>query len=134
MCKSVRGKLYYNERMVVNKVIGELESKYPGKSVFPTETEIICEITPSSLHLGHSLAISVLDSNLPHYHRVTIETYKVIKGKLTLYLGDETIILNEGESQVITPGVVHWAEGNETWVECYSTPGWTPDDHILVEK
>ena len=109
-------------------------SKYPWKVCLSTETEIICEITPSSLHLGHSLAISVLDSNLPHYHRVTIETYKVIKGKLTLYLGDGNDYFERRRGQVITPGVVHWAEGNETWVECYSTPGWTPDDHILVEK
>lgn len=117
--------------MEINKVIGELKLKYPGKTVFPTETEIICEIDPSSLHPDHSLAISVCDSNLPHYHRATTETYKVIRGVLKLHFGDETVLLHEGESQIINPGIVHWAEGNETWIECYSTPGWTPSDHIL---
>lgn len=41
--------------------------------------------------------------------------------------------LHEGDELVIKPGEVHWAEGHETWVECYSTPGWVATDHFLVE-
>ncbi len=41
-------------------------------------------------------------------------------------------IIKEGGRIEIKPGTRHYALGNETWVNVYSTPGWTPEDHILV--
>lgn len=35
---------------------------------------------------------------------------------------------------IVNPGEVHWAEGDETWLECYSEPGWTSGDHVLVKE
>lgn len=117
------------------KIISQLENKYPGKSIYsiPDEspTEMLCEVDPSSDHPEYSNAVAIIDKSKPHIHQKTTETYKVIKGKLTLHIGDQSKELNIGDTHTIEPGNIHWAEGNETWVECYSKPGWTLEDHIL---
>ncbi len=117
------------------KIISELKNKYPGKSIYsvPDEnpTEILCEVEPSSDHPEYSNAVAIIDKSKPHIHHKTAETYKVIKGKLLLHIGDQSKELNEGDTYTIEPGNIHWAEGNETWVECYSEPGWVFEDHIL---
>lgn len=123
--------------MNATKVKEELARLYPNKSVFEgytdaVTTEIICEIEPTSLHSDYSIAIAVIDKSKKHYHKFTEETYKIIKGELTLYVDDELIELKEGDTYTIQPGKVHWAEGNETWIECTSYPGWTFEDHIEV--
>jgi len=122
--------------MNVSKVIEDLEKEYPGKAVFKNDedntTEILCEVAPSKDHPEYSNAIAVVDKSVPHIHHKTKETYKILKGELTLYVEEEVITLKEGESYVIMPNNVHWAEGAETWIEAYSEPGWTYDDHILV--
>lgn len=118
------------------QIIKELNYKYPDKAIFKNDennpTEILCEVKPVSQHPEYSLAISVIDKSTPHQHHKTIETYKVIKRKLTLHVGDEVIVLNEGDTYEIPINTIHWAEGDETWVECESHPGWTPEDHILA--
>jgi 8-oxo-dGTP diphosphatase len=121
-----------------DKVIQELNQKYPGKAVFKNNEEntieILCEIDPSTEHPEYSNAIAVIDKSVPHIHYKTTETYKVIKGELTLYIGNNAFILKEGESKVIEPNNVHWAEGDETWIECYSKPGWTLEDQITAKN
>jgi mannose-6-phosphate isomerase-like protein (cupin superfamily) len=118
------------------KVINELNSKYPGKAIIKNDennpTEILCEVEPSLTHPKYSLAVSVIDISVPHQHKKTVETYKVIKGKLTLHVGEKTVTLNEGDSYEIPLKTIHWAEGHETWVECKSHPGWTSEDYIKV--
>jgi len=119
------------------KVIEELEKKYPEKKIIKNDednpTEILCEIEPSTNHPEYSLAIAVIDKSAPHTHKKSKETYKVIRGKLALYIDSEKHELSEGEELVINPDQTHWAEGNETWIECYSEPGWTFEDHILED-
>jgi mannose-6-phosphate isomerase-like protein (cupin superfamily) len=59
--------------------------------------------------------------------------YTILKGSLKLYVGDEVINLKEGDKYTIKPNTVHWAESkNECWLEIYSKPGWTKEDHIVV--
>jgi mannose-6-phosphate isomerase-like protein (cupin superfamily) len=115
--------------------INELSKKYPGKAIITNTkenpTEILCEVEPTNEHGDYSLAVSVIDKSIPHVHKKALEKYKVIKGKLKLYIGDKVIELTEGGECTINPGLVHWAEGNETWVECYAKPGWTQEDHVL---
>ncbi len=117
------------------KVIEELKKKYPEKKIIKNDeentTEILCEIDPSTNHPEYSLAIAVIDKSAPHTHEKSKETYKVTKGKLALYIDSKKHELSEDEELVINPGQTHWAEGNETWIECYSEPGWTFEDHIL---
>ncbi len=119
------------------KVCATLERMYPGKTVVmnPVKkpTELLCEVEPTQNHPNFSVAIAVIDKSTPHTHRITEETYTVIRGELILHANDETITLKRDESYTIEPGVVHWAEGDETWVECLSKPGWTKEDHILVK-
>jgi len=119
------------------KVIEEFKKKYPGKRIIKNDekkpTEILCEIDPLADHPEFSLAVSVIDQSIPHLHRKTTERYKVIKGTLRLFINDQEFTLNEGDEMTINLGEIHWAKGNETWIECYSEPGWTIEDHILVK-
>ena len=124
--------------MNINKVIKQLSTEYPNKNIIKNSennpTEILCEVEPTSDHPEYSLAVAVLDKSVPHVHHKTKETYTVIKGKLVLHVDGIKHELSEGEEMNIETGQVHWAEGNETWVECYSEPGWTFEDHILDEN
>lgn len=121
--------------MNITGVIEELKKKYPGKNILLNNrkncTEILCEIDPTSAHPTYSNVISIIDKTESHYHEKTVETYKVIKGVLTLVIDGRKYVLNEGQSYTIEPGQVHEAIGDETWVACSSKPGWTKSDHKL---
>lgn len=117
------------------KVRLQYEKSYPGKSIFENSvdgvvSEMICEVEPTTDHASWSLAIAVIDKSEKHHHKKTTETYKVVKGQLKLYVDNEVIELSEGDTHTIQPGQVHWAEGDETWVECRSEPGWRIEDHM----
>ena len=124
--------------MNVQKVIDQLKKQYPGKQIFVEETpdflEIICEVEPSCQHPEYSRAVAVIDKNQPHFHRQTTETYKNLKGKPTLFVDDKKHRLKVGEELVIRPGQIHWVEGEEVWIECFSQPGWTIEDHLKTKK
>lgn len=119
--------------MNIPNVIEELKKKYPGKNIFLNNrqncTEILCEISPTQSHPSYSAVIAVVDKTDAHYHDLTTETYKVMKGVLTLTVDGRKLILNEGQSHTIEPGEVHEAQGNETWIQCNSKPGWKKSDH-----
>jgi len=118
------------------KIVEELKKKYPGKKIikFPEDnpTEILCEIDPATNHPEKSVAIAIIDKSEPHYHKKTTETYKVIKGNLSVVIDGQKNKLEEGGSLSIKPRDIHYAIGDETWVKIYSEPGWIPEDHILV--
>jgi mannose-6-phosphate isomerase-like protein (cupin superfamily) len=122
--------------MDAKKVIKELKRKYPGKKIILNDpknpTEILCEVEPASEHPKWSRAISVIDKTIPHFHLKTTEDYEVINGKLILTVEGKDYELVAGQSFVIKPGEHHSAKGDETWVECRSTPGWIPEDHLLL--
>lgn len=122
--------------MNVIKIVSQLNKKYPNKKIIKNDainpTEILCEVEPGLDHPEYSLAIAVIDKSKPHYHKHLTEEYRVIKGKLTLHIEGKTVILKPGNRYKILPNQTHWAEGNETWIECHSIPGWTVEDHILV--
>jgi mannose-6-phosphate isomerase-like protein (cupin superfamily) len=123
--------------MNTTKIIKELKTKYPGKFILKNNeknpTEIICEIEPTQDHPDYSIAIAVIDKSILHFHKKTIEEYEVLKGTLTLFVGSKKIILNEGEKYTIPLNTIHHAEGHKTWIKTTSRPGWTKEDHILVE-
>ncbi len=124
--------------MNVNGVISRLQIKYPGKNIVKNDinnpTEIICEIDPTSEHPDHNVAIVVLDKSKPHYHEKSTEIYEVLQGKLMVNKNGKEFILNIGEEIVINPTEKHFARGNETWFKVTSTPGWTLEDHILINE
>ena len=83
--------------MNIQKITGELKLKYPNKTVINNGlSEIVCEIKPGSEDPNESFAIAVIDSTKPHYHETITETYKVIKGKLDLYIDQNKISLSGG--------------------------------------
>jgi quercetin dioxygenase-like cupin family protein len=123
--------------MRARQVIEELRQKYPGKKIIKHKknpTEILCEVDPSVNHPEYSLAVAVIDKSISHIHRKSKETYKVVKGKLSLFVDGKKHELKEGDEFEVNPGQTHWAEGNETWIMCYSEPGWTFKDHILEKE
>ena len=117
------------------KIIARMKDEYPGANivVLPQEnpTEIICEFDPGKEHPEYSLAIAVIDRSEPHYHDQTVEIYRIVEGVLKLHVGEEEYVMYEGQEFTIIPGKVHWAEGDQTWVEVYSTPAYTKSDHHL---
>ena len=119
------------------KIVRILASRYPGRNIvqLPPEnpTEIICEVEPTSEHPDYSMAVAVIDKSEPHYHRVSTETYAVLRGRLTLKLANREVVLHPGVNYAISPNTVHSAEANAAWVRVTSRPGWTPEDHILVD-
>jgi len=122
--------------MNYKKVVTELKKKYPGKKIFVDDNdggqEIICEIEPTKDNPQKSVALAVVGRSKKHYHKKTTEIYEVVKGKMNLYIEDQKYVMKKGDKQQIKPGKVHWVEGNEAWFLTYSSPGWTPEDHILV--
>lgn len=122
--------------MNVRQVLEKLQQKYPGRNVVKNDekdpTEIICEIDPASDHPERNTAIAVIDRSIPHYHKKSTETYKVLKGELAVIKNEKEYFLKEGQTIIINPGEIHFAIGNSAWVEVTSTPGWTFEDHILI--
>lgn len=122
--------------MNITNVIEELKKKYPGKKILLNNrqncTEILCEIEPTVAHPGRSVAIAIIDKTIAHYHDTSEETYKVLKGVLSLIVNKEKLVLNEGQSFVIKPGSIHEAKGDETWVQVTSKPGWKQKDHHMA--
>ncbi len=110
---------------------------HPGCNVvlIPAEnpTEIICEIDPAHDHTEYSVAIAAILESVPHYHALSTETYKVLRGNLTLHVDDEIIRLSQDDSYTIKPGQIHFSQGDFSLVEVRSEPGWTNDDHIIVK-
>jgi len=124
--------------MNIDLIINQFNFKYPEKLIIKNSnykavvTEILCEIEPTSKHSEYSFAVVVLDSSDLHYHKIITETYRITRGILKLFIDSKPIELNEGDTYRILPGQKHRAEGNETWFEITSNPGWTLEDHILV--
>lgn len=115
------------------RVVNELRDRYPGANLFfdneDNPSEIVAEIDPEN-----GVALAVIDRSTPHHHEETIETYKVEKGSLDLFVDGKRHELNEGDIFTIEPGSVHYAVGKEAVVWCVSVPPWSPDDHILLES
>lgn len=122
--------------MDTQKVIAALEAKYPGKRIIQSGkdsvTEIVCEIEPAKTPDDSGKAVAVIDKSEPHYHKKTTEHYRIIKGELVIYADETAYRLRAGEKYKIDSGKIHYAVGNETWVEVISNPGWSPSDHFLV--
>jgi mutator protein MutT len=126
--------------MNVQKVIKQLKDRYPDKAIIQNKnalgevTEIICETEPTFDHPDWSDSVVVLDKSPKHLHLEITEHYKVIKGELDVFVNDEKVALQEGETIELDPGKVHYAIGNETWLGCRSEPGWIPGDYKLVPE
>jgi mannose-6-phosphate isomerase-like protein (cupin superfamily) len=128
--------------MNLKKVISELKEEYPGGKIIENKnddgvtTEVICELDSDD---RKSIAIAVIDSSVIHYHRIITETYRVLKGSLTVFKYDQEEKLYKeheiggGESIEIKPGEIHSNLGDETWIEVISEPPWRPGDFYNLD-
>jgi mannose-6-phosphate isomerase-like protein (cupin superfamily) len=71
-----------------------------------------------------------------HYHRVSEESYYILKGRAHMVVDANEFILEPGQACLIKTGEVHQvfnraAEDLEFLVVC--APPWTPDDTFAVE-
>ncbi len=119
------------------RILAELQDAYPGREVYElggNEMHFVCEVEPTEEHPEYDKTVEVIIASEPHKHLKMTQTYKVLKGELTLFIEDEVIPLHTGDICTVEPNNVHWAKGTEnSWVEIYSTPGWTEEDHIPAD-
>ena len=119
------------------RILTQLNEKYPGKAAYDLDgrgLHFVCEVEPVTEHPEYDRAVEVMISTRPHKHLKMTQYYTVLSGRIELHLGDEIIQLNAGDKYIIKPGTVHWARSdNEAWVELYSEPGWTKEDHLIVQ-
>lgn len=118
-------------------VIAELEKQYPNCRIIKipesNPNEVLCEIDPTENHPDYSIAISIIDQSVPHYHNQMTEIYEVITGNLSVFIDGIEHKLSEGDKLTIPPNSTHYAIGNETWIRCTAKPGWTVGDHIMAD-
>ena len=82
-----------------------------------TQTLISEQLVPGAdtvLALGRSVPG---EYHIRHHHPFGSETYYITKGSLTVYLGDDEFIADEGTGVFIPPGMVH-ATRNHTDEVC----------------
>ncbi|MBI2325921.1 cupin domain-containing protein [Candidatus Collierbacteria bacterium] len=118
------------------RILNELKNKYPKTKAYDLDghsEHFVCEIEPVTDHPGYDRAVEVILKSQPHKHLIMTQYYTIISGTLELHDGEKVIVLNPGDKYTINPGRTHWAVSkNECWVEIYSKPGWTKQDHIPV--
>lgn len=120
-----------------DRIIKMLHKKYPGKECYDLDgrgLHFVCEVEQVGEHSDYDTAVEVIVRSKPHKYLKMVQRYRILSGDMDLHIDDEVIHLSKGDTYVITPGKVHWATSNdETLAELYSVPGWTKEDHIVVE-
>jgi mannose-6-phosphate isomerase-like protein (cupin superfamily) len=120
-----------------NRILKVLNGKYPGKESYDLDgrgLHFVCEVEPVSEHPEYDTAVEVIIKSKPHKHMKMVQRYIVLSGSMDLRVEDKEIHLSKGDQYVITPGKVHWATSDgRSLVELYSVPGWTKEDHIVVD-
>lgn len=120
------------------RIIKSLKEKFPGKDSFDLDgrgLHFVCEVEPTKCHPEYDKAVEVIIDSKPHKHLKMIQQYKILSGNLELHIADKVVHLTEGDEYTLEPGIVHWATSeDECWLEIYSTPGWTKEDHIVINS
>lgn len=118
-------------------ILLKLKQKYPNAKSYDLDgrgQHFVSEIDPVTDHLEFDRAIEVIFSSKPHKHIKMTQYYTIISGELELHLDDNVIHLKSGDKYTILPGIIHWAKSSKgAWVEIFSEPGWTAEDHIVVQ-
>lgn len=116
-------------------------SHYSGIEPYITKDKsIIRELIHPSLQGSHnqSLAEAIIPayaSTLLHKHLKTEEIYHIIQGEGTVSVGDETMIVQAGDSILIPPGTTHNIRNNrneELKILCCCSPAYSHDDTFLL--
>ena len=103
--------------------------------------EIIAEMIGKAVgdNANHSLARIVIppgkSSNL-HYHKVTEETYFILKGEAGMQVNGERVHLIPGQACYLAPGDVHQIQNDgeaDLVFLAFCAPAWVPEDSFEVE-
>jgi len=84
--------------------------------------------------LAH-IAIAPGGASARHYHKVTEETYYILRGAATMAIDDRTLALGPGDTCLIQPGEVHQISNpghDEVEFLAVCAPAWAPDDSFEV--
>lgn len=89
----------------------------------------------SEKYIGKLLYINKMSSLSYQYHKIKEETIYVMSGILYLYIGDnkEVLVLKEGESYFIPPGLKHRFEAKEESVTLLEASTYHPKDVVRLE-
>lgn len=119
-----------------DRILNQLSTKYPGANAFDLDgrgKHFVCEVEPTRDHPEYDRAVEVIISSQSHKHLKMTQYYTILSGTLELHIGEKVIMLRNGDTYTIEPNNIHWAKSDdECWVEIYSKPGWTKEDHIAV--
>lgn len=119
-----------------DRILKQLRLKYPGANAFDLDgrgEHFVCEVEPVNEHPEYDRAVEVIISSKPHKHLKMRQRYTILSGALELHVGEKVVLLRSGDVYTVEPNNVHWAASkDECWVEIYSQPGWTKEDHIVV--
>ncbi|MBU0906673.1 MAG: cupin domain-containing protein [Nanoarchaeota archaeon] len=117
------------------RIVSKKDIKKPFKAELG---EIIYEMIGHPKDLGgttkHSFVHVILPpgkSSQAHYHKISEETYYILKGSATLTVNEQKVILKEGQACLIMPGEVHKIDNTENKdVEflTISAPAWDQRD------
>lgn len=119
-----------------NRILSQLRIKYPKAKSYDLDgrgKHFVCEVEPVDEHPEYDKAVEVIIESRPHKHFKMTQNYTIVSGNLELHVGKEVIYLKTGDKYTVVPNNIHWAKSNnECWLEIYSKPGWTKEDHIVV--
>jgi mannose-6-phosphate isomerase-like protein (cupin superfamily) len=120
-----------------DRILRQLKKKYPDFKSYDIDgrgKHFVCEVEPVDDHPEYDRAVEVIISSKPHKHLKMTQNYKIISGNLDLFINGEILKLKAGDKYTVTPGKIHWAKSDdECWLEIYSEPGWTKEDHIYTD-
>jgi mannose-6-phosphate isomerase-like protein (cupin superfamily) len=123
------------------RVITKNEVKEPFRAPLG---EVVYELIGTSTETGsaklHSLAHVIIPPGKlspAHYHKISEETYCMLKGQARVVIDGQEFTLSPGQSLLILPGEVHQIfnghrEDVEFLVVC--APPWTPNDFFVVDE
>lgn len=118
------------------RILNQLKAKYPKAKAFDLDgrgMHFVCEVEPTGEHPEYDRAVEVIIFSKPHKHLRMTQNYTILSGTLEFHVGEKKVTLHSGDKYTIHPNNVHWARSDdECWVEIYSKPGWTKEDHIPV--
>ncbi len=109
------------------------ESLYQNRKDFPAE--IVYEITTLKNELPFGIAIADIMQSVPHFHKVTRETYTVVQGEIEVSLGSDRHRLTPGDAIQIPPNVVHSARSlgsSPARITVTTIPEFSPDDYYAL--
>lgn len=85
---------------------------------------------------GANLAlVTMLEPNVPHYHKITTEFYFIIDGEGALIIGREVYQIESQTLIIIPPNKAHYfIPRRPTKLLVFCIPAWSKEDEIVLEE